>query len=91
MLKHQEEYLNLSKSELKDMYMLVLDTLPENRKKYEIISEIIECQVYKTMIIKNYLISVNEEIQNIMNKNELSDFDVSRVAQLQLILRDLYN
>jgi hypothetical protein len=89
-MSNHEDYINLSKNELKEMYLLVMDTLPENRKKYEIIQEIIECQVYKTMVIKNYLISVNEEIMTIMNKKELSDFDVSRINQLQLILKDLY-
>lgn len=89
MSKSNQDYENLSKKELIDMYSVVLEKFPENSKKYEILQEITDQQIYKTFKNKNHIKKINQELKSLYLKEKFSEFEKSRIVQLQNILKDL--
>ena len=87
--KSNQDYENLSKKDLMNMYSIVLEKLPENPKKYEILQEIIDQQIYKTLKHKEHIKTINQEIKSLCLKEKLTEFEKSRIVQLQNILKDL--
>jgi hypothetical protein len=87
--KSNQDYENLSKKDLIDMYSVVLEKFPENPKKYEILQEITDQQIYKTLKNKDHIKKINQEIKSLYVKEKLTEFEKSRIVQLQNILKDL--
>jgi hypothetical protein len=87
--KSNQDYENLSKKDLIDMYSVVLEKFPENPKKYEILQEITDQQIYKTLKNKDHIKKINQEIKSLYLKEKLTEFEKSRIVQLQNILKDL--
>lgn len=84
------DYLNLTRKDLQDMYKIVVDTIPESKKKYEIIQEIIECFIYRMKMHDEFLVSLSKEMKILMTKEELTEANSCRIKQIQLIMHDLY-
>jgi len=87
--KSNQDYENLSKKDLMDMYSVVLEKFPENPKKYEILQEITDQQIYKTLKNKDHIKKINQELKSLYLKEKLTEFEKSRTVQLQNILKDL--
>jgi hypothetical protein len=84
-----EDYLNLSRKELQEMYNIVLISIPESKKKYELLQEIIECFTYRTQTKNKMLISMTSEMKLLMSKDKLNEYEMNRIRQIQLIIHDL--
>lgn len=87
--KSNQDYENLSKKDLIDMYSVVLEKFPENPKKYEILQEITDQQIYKTLKNKDHIKKINQELKSLYLKEKLTEFEKSRIVQLQNIIKDL--
>ena len=87
--KSNADYENLSKKDLIEMYSVVLEKFPENPKKYEILQEITDQQIYKTLKNKDHIKKINQELKSLYVKEKLTEFEKSRIVQLQNILKDL--
>ena len=71
------------------MYKMVLRDVPDSHKKYELLSEILEAQIYKSSSHTKILMQMHAEIHNLLLMNKITIEAKKRIEQLQLIIRDL--
>jgi hypothetical protein len=84
-----DDYNSLSRKELQEMYEIVINTIPESKKKYELLQEIIQCYIHRTNLRDQTLISLSKEMKTLITKHELNESELCRMKQIQLIMRDL--
>ena len=84
-----QDYETLTKKELHEMYKMVLRDVPDSHKKYELLSEILEAQIYKSSSHTKILMQMHAEIHNLLLMNKITIEAKKRIEQLQLIIRDL--